>query len=146
MRASAWLLILLCGCASTSGSNPGGDADTAKKLAATAPGDEPTRAGLFRIVLGLAEMPLRDGAHCDGVMDDSDTADVGDWLAYNLALMKNGAIELPTRCERESESWRCVLEFSVQNPEEEVFWKWGVRIDVRGGAYVPGSLMCTGSG
>lgn len=101
---------------------------------------------LFRIVMGLAALPLSSGAHCDGVMDASAEATVADWIAYNLAILENGAISLPSRCQREGDGWRCSVEFSVVNPDEQVFWRWGIRIDVQSGVFVPGSLMCIGAG
>lgn len=172
MRASICTVLLLCACAS--GPRPGagspstaeassestdgpraddadadGDADgraTTTGEGAGEPGDEPGRLELFQILMRLADKPLSDGAHCDGVMDESATATVGDWLAYNLSLLENGTISLPTSCERMTDRWRCMAEFSVVNPDDGVFWRWGVRVDVRAGAALEKTLMCTGAG
>ncbi len=115
-------------------------------LALAAPPRAPTRHELFRTLLAHASLPLRD-ASCKDVVPGVARPTLGDWIAYNLSVLERGQVSLPTRCEREASGWRCEVEFSVRDPKQELFWRWGVRFKLRADrGLLPASLVCTGAG
>lgn len=128
---------------------------------------QPTRFELYAVLMRHHDMLLSKARHCDQVVGVplKRKPTLGDWVAYNLSLLKDGKVTLPTWCRllpvgpagaagvagaagAAGVVWECQVGFSVVNPRIRVFWNWGVRFRLRNAdrRMVPKSLMCTGSG
>ena len=113
---------------------------------------KPTRFELCAVLMRHQHMLLSKARHCDQVVGVplKHKSTLGDWVAHNRSLLKDGRVTLPAACKLlpDRAVWECQVGFSVVNPSTKVFWNWGVRFRLRNAdrRMVDKSLMCTGSG
>jgi hypothetical protein len=129
-------------------------ADASSATASGAPvivpaGAIPTRYEAFAVLLANGDLPLSAAEHCENVIgeDAGPAPTLGQWIAYNLSVLEDGAITLPVRCTPHAAGWECDVEFSVRNDPDNVLWRWGVRFVLhRDGTFDRTSVVCTGAG
>src|SRR5262245_7804812 len=115
---AGWILVGIAGCKNDAIARP--EATQPVPVASPSTTGAPTRFTTFRALLRASDLPLAKAAHCENVIgaDAGKSPTLGDWVAYNLSVLENGALDLPASCTPDGSSFRCKVEFSVRNDGE----------------------------